>query len=113
MPIKRPRDEVRLDKYFDRKFFIKPFICTKCGNEIWFEHGLIPDRELRLCRTGNVRFSDDCLYRYLYNSPYDKESDKFCDLCSRDIEYIFKTFDGEKALNKLADWLDGVPIEKL
>ena len=112
MPIKRPRDEVRLYKYFDRKFFIKPFICTKCGNEIWFEYGLIPNTELRLYRTGNARFSDDCQYHYLYDPPH-KWADKFCDLCSRDIEYIFKTFDGETALNKLADWLDGVPVEKL
>ena len=113
MPIRRPKDEVRLDKYFDRKFFIRPFICTKCGNEIWFEHGLVPDRRLELRRSDNTKFSDGCLYRFLYSPSSYESPDKFCDLCSQDIEYIFKKFDGKVVLNKLGDWLDGVPVEKL
>lgn len=112
MPIRRPKDEVRLDKYFDRKFFIKPFVCAKCGNEIWFEHDLVPDGEIQLHRSDRSKFSDGCLYHYLYGSPYG-EADKFCDLCSQDIEYIFRTFDSGVALGKLGDWIDGVPIEKL
>ena len=112
MPVKRPKDEVQLDKYFDRKFFIKPFVCTKCGNEIWFEHGLAPDRQLELQRSDRLKFSDGCFYHYLRNSSYEGV-DKFCDLCSQDIEYIFKTFDSKVVLNKLADWLDGTPVEKL
>ena len=112
MPVKRPKDEVQLDKYFDRKFFIKPFICTKCGNEVWFENGLVPDRRLALQRTGNQKFSDGCSYRYLYNTSYEGIN-KFCDLCSQDIEYIFKKFDNKVVLNKLGDWLDGVPVGNL
>jgi len=112
MPVIRSSDEVRLERYFDRKFFIKPFICTKCGNEVWLENGLVPARRLALRRTGDQKFSDGCLYRYLDNSSYDGR-DKFCDLCSQDIEYIFKKFDGKEAPNKLGDWLDGVPVGNL
>ena len=112
MPVRRSNDEVQLDKYFDRKFFCKPFICTKCGNEVWFERGLVPDRRLALQRTGGHRFSDGCLYRYLTNTQYEGV-DKFCDLCSKDIEYIFKKFDSKVVLNKLGDWLDGVPVGNL
>lgn len=112
MPVIRSSDEVRLERYFDRKFFIKPFVCTKCGNEIWLENGLVPARELALQRTDNHKFSDGCLYRYLSPSYY-VGTDKFCDLCTQEIEYIFKKFDDEIVLNKLGDWLDGVPVGNL
>jgi len=123
MPVIRSSDEVRLERYFDRKFFIKPFICTKCGNEVWFEHGMRPDASLEvyLPRNYKPKNEDDWNYWCDYTSEigkryfrYVNRKTKFCDICSKDLEYLVEKYPKKKDLtDHLALWLDDTPVEKL
>lgn len=122
MALKRDKVLVNKDKYFDERFFIFPFVCEKCKNEFWFEHGLRPDRELQLllprdCKPKN----EDDNWTFHWDSTklgkryfrYITPKTKFCDICSKDIEYIIEKYPQKKDfLDHLALWLDGTPIDK-
>ena len=124
MALKRDKNLVNEDKYFDKKYFIFPFVCEKCKNEFWFEHGLRPDTSLVLYLPKNCKpkdIDDGWDYHIDYSSElgkrYYKEithKTKFCDICSKDIEYIIDKYPKKDDFkNHLALWLDGVPANKL
>ena len=123
MALKRDKVLVNKDKYFDERYFIFPFVCEKYKNEFWFEHGLRPDTELQLLLPKNYKpknIDNDWGYRldvselgkryFRYITP----KTKFCDICSKDIEYIIEKHP-QKAdfLEHLALWLDGKSVDKL
>lgn len=79
------RDQTRIEHYLKRKFFIRPFVCSCCGNKIMLEHGYV------------VKDSFWYKHHYLtstrnFYGPFDIPiPDKICDICSKDvIEYILK-----------------------
>jgi hypothetical protein len=120
--IKRNKDTINKDKYFDKRYFIRPFICTKCKNEFWFEHGMRPDNSLEVYLPGNYKPKDEEDWSYWYDSSdigkryfrYINRNTKFCDICSKDLEYIVEKYPKKKDLTAhLALWLDGTPVEKL
>jgi len=123
MALKRDKNSVNKDKYFDKRYFIFPFICEKCKNEFWFEYGLRPDMNLKLFLPINYKPKDvDDGWDYYYDSSelgknYFKvltHKTKFCDICSKDIEYIIDKYPKEDDFKSgLALWLDGVSVDKL
>lgn len=63
------RDQTRIEHYLKRKFFIRPFVCSCCGDKIMLEHGYVVKD---------------------YFEPFDTQ-DKLCKICSKDaIEFIRK-----------------------
>ena len=79
------------EKYFKHKYFIRPFVCKKCGNKFMFERG------------------SECM-KYIFLSPI-YEGDKFCDLCTIEIDSILEKFPKEPAEDelrkRLENWLNG------
>jgi len=124
MALKRNKNLVNEDKYFDRRYFIFPFVCEKCKNEFWFEYGMCPDTRLELYLPRNRKpknEDDNWTYWYDYASELGKRyikyitpNTKFCGICSKDIEYIAEKYPKrDDLLDHLALWLDGTPVEDL
>lgn len=120
--IKRSRDAINKDKYFDKRYFIYPFICAKCKNEFWFEHGMRPDDTLSAYLPKDCKPKDEDDWDYWYDSSelgrrYFKRINretKFCDICSKDIEYIIEKYPEKDDLTDcLALWLNGTSVDKL
>ena len=124
MVLKRSKNLVNKDKYFNKRYFIFPFICEKCKNEFWFEYGMCPDAKLTLYLPENQKPKDEddnWTYWYNYSSDFGKTylkyitpATKFCGICSKDIEYIIEKYPKKDDFtSRLALWLDETPIEDL
>ena len=126
--LKRDKGIIQRSKYFKRQFKIRPFICKKCGNEFWFESCLTAKKPLKCFfkRPINNPYLDYDFYfctqgegdhgrQYFYRLKEDKT--KFCDICSKDLQYIIDKYaeeedDDEYVLcSKIGDWLNGKEID--
>lgn len=124
--LKRDKEQVHVNKYFDHKFFIRSFICEKCGNEFWFEYGMVPDERIEIYLPKGEKptnpkewekwgLKDPIFSKYLYpkGEAYHNAS-KFCDICSQDLTYLLEKYpEDTDEFNHIAIWLNGTPIDQL
>ena len=78
------REQTCIEHYLKRKFFIRPFVCSCCGNKIMLEHGYV-------VKTG-FKYKLDYLSPIVGIFGSFDIPDKICEICSKDvIDYLLKT----------------------
>lgn len=80
------REQTRIEHYLKRKFFIRPFVCSCCGNKIMLEHGYVV-KDVFMYKNDHYLSNIKRTYG-VFDIPI---PDKICEICSKDvIEFILK-----------------------